>query len=203
MHQPALLIVTGHPATGKTTLARKLAAALALPLVSKDMLKESLFDSLGWSDRDWSMRVGVAAIALLYRVAEATLAAGMPLVVESNFRPDFDTPRMLELRGRCPFRPVQLRCIASGEVMAERYVQRVVRGERHPGHCETLAETKVAALRALGQIEPLGLGGPLLTVDTTDLAALDMASVLRWVRARAAAPGPAPRPPKGASDERR
>lgn len=203
MHTPALLIVTGHPATGKTTLARALAAALALPLVSKDMLKESLFDSLGWSDRAWSIRVGGAAMALLYRMAETTLAAGVSLVVESNFRPDFDTPRMLDLRGRCPFRPVQLRCVASGEVMAERYVQRVARGERHPGHCETLAETKVAALRALGQIEPLGLGGPLLTVDTTELAALDMPSVLRWVRARAAASSSAPHPSNGASDERR
>jgi predicted kinase len=184
---PALLIVTGHPATGKTTLARAVAAALALPLVSKDTLKESLFDSLGWSDKAWSLRVGVAAIALLYRMAETTLSAGASLIVESNFRADFDTARMLDLHGRCAFRPVQLRCVASGEVMAERYLRRLAAGERHPGHCETFAEAHIAALRAVGPIEPLGLDGPVLTVDTTDLSRLNMAAVLSWTRARIAA----------------
>lgn len=187
MAPPALLIVTGHPATGKTTLARALAAELKLPLFSKDALKESLFDTLGWRDREWSRQIGVAAIALLYAAAEALLAAGMPLIVESNFRADLDTERMTALRARSPFRPAQVRCVASGGVMAERYLRRIAAGERHPGHCEQPDEASAALMRSLGPIEPLALGGELLMVDTTFPEGLDTAAVIRWARERCSA----------------
>lgn len=183
MTTPTLLIVTGHPATGKTTLARALAAELGLPLISKDDLKEAIFDSIGWRDRDWSRQVGVAAIALMYIRAEAELAAGRSLIVESNFRSDLDTGRLRALRERAPFRPAQIRCVARGDVMAERYARRIVEGRRHPGHCEALDAADLARMQAMGEIEPVPIGGALLTVDTSTATAVETASVATWARA--------------------
>jgi predicted kinase len=182
MPPTALVIVTGHPATGKTTLARHLAGQLALPLLSKDALKETIFDTLGWGDRQRARQVGVAALALLYQLAEELLAAGCAPIVESNFRPDLDTARMRALQARRPFRPVQLRCVAAPEVMAERYLARIRAGQRHPGHCEPLDAEASAMLRALGPIAPLDIGGALRTVDTTVPAALDLDAITVWVR---------------------
>ena len=54
-----LIIVTGPPASGKTGLARRFAADLRLPLICRDDFKEKLFDTLGWSDRAWSKRLGL------------------------------------------------------------------------------------------------------------------------------------------------
>jgi len=67
LERPLVLIVTGPPASGKTTIGRPLARALALTFLSKDLFKESLFDSLGGSDREWSRRIGLASTQLLFR----------------------------------------------------------------------------------------------------------------------------------------
>lgn len=188
-----LIIVTGHPATGKTTLSRHLAAALGLPLLSKDLLKETIFDSLGWSDRAWSRRVGVTAIALLYTLTDGLLQGCPALIVESNFRADLDTARMRELQARRPFVPVQIRCVASGEVQVARLRARIAAGERHPGHCDEVGPADLELVRHRGHIEPLGLDGPLLTVDTTCPETINDAAVVSWTRA-ALAPRGAPHP---------
>ena len=67
---PLVVVVGGAPGTGKTTLAAPLAKALELPFLSKDLIKETLMDSLGASDLPTSQRVGAAGWELLYRVAE-------------------------------------------------------------------------------------------------------------------------------------
>ena len=48
-----LIIILGPPATGKTTLGRRLAADLRLPFLGRDDFKERLFDRLGCRDREW------------------------------------------------------------------------------------------------------------------------------------------------------
>lgn len=71
----------------------------------EDLFKESLFDSLGWRDRDWSRRLGGASMALLFRSAEALLEAGQLVALESNFYPAWDTPQLRALgeRHACRF----------------------------------------------------------------------------------------------------
>jgi adenylate kinase family enzyme len=44
------MLDAGPPCSGKTTIGRELLADLSLPMLSKDMIKEILFDALGWGD---------------------------------------------------------------------------------------------------------------------------------------------------------
>jgi len=43
---PLLIVVTGMPSSGKTTVAEDLSRRLQLPLIAKDTIKESLYDTL-------------------------------------------------------------------------------------------------------------------------------------------------------------
>ena len=65
-----LIIVTGPSATGKTSLAERLSEDLSIPLIAKDTIKEQLFNSLGWSDRAWSRKIGGASYDLGYIIRD-------------------------------------------------------------------------------------------------------------------------------------
>lgn len=162
---PTLLIVNGLPASGKTTLARRLACDLALPAFCKDDFKDAIFGRLGWSDRDWSRRVGVTTYDPLMLVAEAELAAHRSILLEANFHPELSTGEFLRLRKLHVFRPIQVYCRADPDILIARYWARADSGERHPGHVDIESREEIEeALR--GKHAPMALGGTVIEVDT-------------------------------------
>ncbi len=72
---PTLVLVTGAPGSGKTTLAMPLARHLGLPLITKDTIKEALFDTLGTGDHTWSQRLGAASFQVMFALARHSPAA--------------------------------------------------------------------------------------------------------------------------------
>ena len=182
MKRPSVLIITGAPAAGKTTLARGLAQELSLPLVSKDDIKETLFDTLGWSDDEaWAKQLGIASWNLLYQHAEHLLAAAISLITESNFEARFADERWLAMQERHSFQSIQLLCWANDRLMTERYLARIADGSRHPGHVDRMhtQEYNPAVLRQ--QFTFLNLPGPQRAVDTGGLDADEYAALLAWL----------------------
>ena len=158
---PAVVYVSGAPGAGKSTVAAALADRLGVVLVSKDVIKERLFDSVpapaGIEPLAWSRTLGGAAMELLWTLADQPA----PVLLEANFRPrsDYERSRLLGL-GR-PL--VEVHCSCPATVAAERYAQRSEAGGRrndvHP------ATTLPAEL--LAEFDgPVGLGA-LVRVDTT------------------------------------
>ena len=177
-----MIIITGRPCTGKTTLGRKLSRELHLSFISRDDLKECLFDSLGWKDRAWSRKLGGASYHVLYQFVESLLAAGHSLIVESNFNPESDTSRFLDLNRKYGFNPVQIHCRTDSEVLFERFKARSESGERHPGHVDHLTYQEFRDSLGENQHESLDIGGTVLEVDTTDLGSIEIESLLQVIR---------------------
>ena len=46
------ILVTGIPAAGKSTMAEAVSERLKLPVISKDTVKELLFDNVGFHSRE-------------------------------------------------------------------------------------------------------------------------------------------------------
>jgi predicted kinase len=172
---PALLIVNGLPATGKTTLAKALANGLGWPALHKDDYKEILFDTLGYGTREQSRALGSATLALLYHTADAILTRGGCLILECNLHPGAAAPQLTTLLLRHNARCAQVFCTCSPEIRLQRFFGRA----RHPGHVDAvLADADTTAFLS-ESLEPVPLAAPLLMVDTT--ATNDATSVLAWV----------------------
>ncbi len=182
MPQNLLIIVSGSPGAGKTTLARRIARELGLPLLARDDIKELLFDTLGWSDRQWSRKLGLASWRVLYHLLEELLKANQSLVVESNFRKEFASKELGALQRKYRFETVQVLCRADGEVLLERFKQRAESGERHPGHVDHLNYDEFEAVLRQGGWDVLEIDGRVVTVDTTDFAAMDYGQIVNDIQ---------------------
>jgi len=164
------VVVSGPPASGKSTLAPVLADELGLPLIAKDTIKDALMSALPVPDVQASRQLGRAAVAAMLAVAaESPIGA----VVESNFYRSVAR----ESLGRLPARVIEIFCSCDQAVASERYQGRAT--SRHAGHFDT-----VRTLEELWNDEvasPVAGGWPLLEVDTN--RPVDVAAVLAFVRA--------------------
>jgi predicted kinase len=177
--RPLLVVVSGPPASGKTTLATRLADDLRLLLVGKDALKEAICDAIGApSDVAASMRAGSAAYSAALTLARETLAAGEGLVLESNFRRGLSETELAPLVARADARLVH--CTAAPEVIATRYHERSAAGLRHPAHRDDERASGLAADLEGGRFEPISLEIPTLTVATDDGLRPEYAVVLEF-----------------------
>lgn len=183
MQERILLVVSGPPASGKTTLGRLLAERLGWPLLEKDAFKEALFDTLGTGDADWSRRLSEAAFARQYAAAHGILAGGRSVVLEGNFRLSH-CPALTALAERGGAELAQVACRASPRTLEARLAARQAGGLRHPGHADGALAGRAAALAAYA---PLPIGR---TVAFDSEAATDVAALLDALRIRGRSPRP-------------
>jgi predicted kinase len=179
-----LVIVSGPPGAGKTTVAQRVGPALKLPVIAKDDIKESLFESLGWSDREWSRKVGAATWFLLFLVLRRLMEAGTSVLIESNFDRRLHAEQLREMSETFGFDVIEVHCTADVETLAQRYRERQMSGERHPGHegagYAPDDEGFVVEIAKRDHV-PLGIARLTLEVDTTAGEQVDLDGIVTTI----------------------
>lgn len=183
MKKNIIIIITGMPGTGKTTLGRKLSDKYNLPFISKDALKERMFDTLGWNDKAWSLKLSAASHRIMDYLIYEELKAGHSIIIESNFKEEIDSERFRFIQEQTGCALVQVLCWAKGEVAYERFVKRIDTAERHSGHVEELPleQIKEDFITADGKDTPLKINGTTAELDTSYLDLIDYKSIYRAI----------------------
>lgn len=172
-----LVIVTGAPATGKTTIARALMRRLGYPLISKDDVKESLADALGAGDRERSRELGAAAYAVMQRLATRMLDERVHVILEANFWRERSEPWLRALaQGR---EASVIVCSVAPDVRRERFRSRGDAGKRHAVHLDReILQNEWVEDESAFRVD---LGTRTLDVDTTSGPRPSLDEIARWI----------------------
>ena len=150
-------------------------------VLEKDAIKETLFDTLGEDDREWSRMLGRAALALLHSLVESHLQARQSVVVESNFQRQYEGEWVAHMRQLYDAHVLELHCHADLETILFRVARRASTDERHSGH-----GPGYIAVREIR--DSYDLYGPvtacdgLVLIDTTDFETVNYAAVIEHLK---------------------
>jgi predicted kinase len=167
---PPLVIVCGPPGAGKTVLAEELSLKTRLPVIAKDLIKETLMDHFGHGEP-----AGTAAFAVQLAVADAVLTAGSGLILEGAFLRDQVNVDELALKART----VILYLSAPLDCLVARYTDR--QQSRHPGHRGLEALPDLRSRFTDGLYAPAGFDVPVLRVDTENGYHPSEGEIMRWL----------------------
>ena len=170
------VLVNGVPASGKSTVARAIAAATGWPLLTLDTIKEALFAHLGLGDRDHNRLLGRASYEAMFGLV-GDFPEGGTVIADAWF--GFQPPEVLGRHlARAGITDVaELWCHAPADVIGARYAERL--DQRSAGHLGTEYVPELIELAA--RAKPLGTF-PLYEIDTTKEIKTD--GIVRWLRDR-------------------
>jgi predicted kinase len=169
-----LILVTGFPGTGKTTLARKIAEDYKLPLLERDAIKLLLLRELGFRDRAWSRKIGKTSYDILYYAIEQHLKSEGSIVIESDFGPHFANEIFEQWSITYNFSCLQIICNAEKEIIIQRFKTRMSKDVNHPSFSEgdegikDLLQTISPGIRS-----PLHIANKVINVDTTKVELIE------------------------------
>ena len=192
---PNLILMVGLPASGKSSFAAYASAALDIPVIEKDKIKEGLFDTVGFRTHDEKTQLDISATETMIRRASGILDRGGSVILDSNFE-NRNIASLEKLVSEHPCNVVTVRFCGDIRVIYERFEKRDKDPSRHPGHVNVSSypdagdgrngssrktfESFRDDFRSRGTMD--FSMGRLIRVDATDFSALSYPDILSELR---------------------
>lgn len=188
------ILVTGIPAAGKSTMAEFLAEYLGLPVISKDKIKELLYDTIGFCSREEKVMLGIAGMNIMYYMAEQLMKRGQSFILENNFE-NVSKEGLVAILEKYSYKAITVTLTGDYEKIYQRFLKRNDSPDRHRGHVvndcypEKMQNNFVASIpyeSFVNGIVNRGMdrfvaNGPHIILDTTDFTRIDKEWLLQQI----------------------
>ena len=181
-HLPMLIVVSGAPGAGKTTLAAKIAQEMHVLHLERDTFFRSLEHAAGGQQVN---RPNVG-IPLFYKVVSDLLRVGVSLVMDSTLYKDVSEVDINQRKGLADI--VNVHCRADGA--NQRFYEREL--ERGGGTAPDWLENHMTHLKKIKPLveHPLAIGWDVIEVDTNGTYKPTVKEIAARLRKRQRIPKP-------------
>jgi predicted kinase len=179
---PTLVVVSGPPGSGKTTLAHAIAQAVPCPAVCRDEIKEGMAHAQG---PDFQGGHGDPltrrTLPLFFEVLHVLVEAGVTVVAEAAFQDRLWKPELERLAEIAQLRIV--RCNVDAGLSFERAARRGAASHaRVRAHGDSTLGRGIADWeQAVESFEHISVSAPSIDVDTTDGYDPDLEEIVAFV----------------------
>jgi predicted kinase len=162
--RPTLVIVSGPPGSGKTTLAHEIARAVGCPAICRDEIKEGMVHATPGFVSGPGDELTMRTLPVFFGVLELLLTAGVTAVAEAAFQDRIWRPRLAPLLPLAWIRIVH--CTVDPELAFQRIVRRREVSTLRAAHADPGPDDAAYIQRHLA-FDRVFLDAPWIEVDTT------------------------------------
>ena len=175
MNRPLLVIVTGRPGSGKTTLAKRLGLTAHLPVICRDEIKEGYVHTMGLPHEELPDG-NLMATNQFFRTIESLLDGGISLIAEAAFQQKLWAVKLEPLMKKA--RIVVMICLPGDDMTA--YRRYLKRRSEDPTRAYFHGDAGEREADAPPYIPP-GMDVPTMWVNTADGYAPTIEELITWM----------------------
>ncbi|HSV10735.1 MAG TPA: AAA family ATPase [Hanamia sp.] len=182
MNKPLLVVVTGTPASGKTTLAHILAAKINCPVLSRDKFKEGYLNTLNLAHNHLDKATDVHVNETFFEATDLLISKGISIIIEAAFQDKLWRPKLLNFLHKAEVRIII--CRTNVQLIKARFTNRFSndpnREKYHGDKSISLSGEEFASLTK--NYKPVNIDAPTLQVDTTHNYNPDIEEIIKFIR---------------------